>query len=380
MMRNAENPELYMEIPVEKEDLGSELMREPFNPSEINIKREFPTISNLVDMLKESPSEIDMNTHFQRSGNLWSPLQQSRLIESILIKFPLPAFYFDAQDHNKWLVVDGLQRLSCLENFIVKKEKNLRLTGLEFLKDIEGKKYSDLERPLKRIIDQTQVTAYIINPGTPKNVRYNIFRRINTGGLLLNPQEIRHALYQGVSSKFIYELANLDEFKAATENKIDSKRMLDREFISRFVAFYVTPPVDYSPDIDSFLNDSLGKIEQKKKEDMALIKELFRKSMIASKKIFGSWAFRKADQYPERKKPINKSIFEIWAIALANRSDKERDFLIKKRTLVLEKFANLCQTNPAFISAVSQGTGDKARVVKRFSEVEQLVKGILNDQ
>ncbi len=263
MTDNTEHSELYKEIPVEEEDTGSELMTEPFNPSEINISREFPTISNLVDMLKESPSEIDLNTDFQRSGDLWLPVQQSRLIESILVKFPLPAFYFDAEDTNKWLVVDGLQRLSCLKNFIV--DNKLRLTGLEFLKDLEGNKYTDLERPLKRIIDQTQVTAYIINPGTPKSVKYNIFRRINTGGLVLEPQEIRHALYQGVPSKFIYELANLGEFKDATENKINPKRMLDREFVNRFVAFYMTPPVDYFPDLETFLNDSMDKIELKKK-------------------------------------------------------------------------------------------------------------------
>jgi len=378
MTDNTEHSELYKEILVEEEDTGSELMTEPFNPSEINISREFPTISNLVDMLKESPSEIDLNTDFQRSGDLWSPVQQSRLIESILIKFPLPAFYFDAEDTNKWLVVDGLQRLSCLQNFIV--DNKLRLTGLEFLKDLEGYKYTDLERPPKRIIDQTQVTAYIINPGTPKSVKYNIFRRINTGGLVLKPQEIRHALYQGIPSEFIYKLANLSEFKDATENKINPKRMLDREFVNRFVAFYMTLPVNYSPDLESFLNDSMDKIELKNKEELDSIMESFRKSMLTSKRIFGNWAFRKADQYPKRRKPINKSIFEIWAVALAKLSAKERIFLKKKRKQVLKRFANLCKTDDTFIDAISQATGDKTRVIKRFSEVEKLIKGILNDQ
>ncbi len=117
---------------------------------------------------------------------------------------------------------------------------------------------------VKRIIDQTQVTAYIINPDTPKKVKYNIFRRINTGGLVLEPQEIRHALYQGVSADFINNLAKLHAFKEATENKINPKRMLDREFVNRFLAFYITPPKDYSPDLESFLTDSMGKIEKKK--------------------------------------------------------------------------------------------------------------------
>ncbi len=326
-----DNADLYQEIFVEKEDegSGSELMREPFNPSLINIKREFPTISNLVDMLKQSPPEIDLNTEFQRSGDLWSQIQQSHLIESILVKFPLPSFYFDAGDENKWLVVDGLQRLNCLQNFIV--DETFQLTGLEFLKQLDGKHYSDLDRPLRRVIDQTQVTAYIINPGTPINVKYNIFKRINTGGLVLEPQEIRHALYQGVPSTFINDLASLKEFKVATENRISSQRMLDREFVNRFVAFFITPPEEYVPDLDSFLNDSMDKIATLTDEKRDSIKELFRKSMAASTQIFGNWNFRKADLYPERRKPINKSIFEIWAVALAHLSDNERDLLIEKK-------------------------------------------------
>jgi len=380
MIDNKENTDLYQEIPVEKEDegSGSELMREPFNPSLINIKREFPTISNLVDMLKQSPSEIDLNTEFQRSGDLWSKVQQSRLIESILVKFPLPSFYFDAGDENqnKWLVVDGLQRLNCFQKFIV--DETLPLTGLEFLKNLNGKHYSDLDRPLRRIIDQTQVTAYIINPGTPINVKYNIFKRINTGGLILEPQEIRHALYQGIPSTFINELATLKEFKHATDRKISSQRMLDREFVNRFVAFFITPPKDYVPDLDSFLNDSMEKIAAKTADERNLIKESFRKSMAASTHIFGNWNFRKADLYPERRKPINKSIFEIWAVALAKLSDNERELLIEKKDLVLNKFANLCKTDQGFISSVSQTTGDKGRVMNRFSKVQQLIKEVID--
>ncbi len=173
MKQDEINNDLYLEIPVEVEveKSHSDLILEPFNPSDINISRQSPTISNLVDMMKEDPSEIDLNTDFQRSGNLWDIEKQSRLIESVLVKFPLPAFYFDVEDNNKWLVVDGLQRLSSINNFILKEQP---LKGLEFLTNLEGKTYSELDRHLKRAINQTQVTAYVINPDTPQKVRYNI--------------------------------------------------------------------------------------------------------------------------------------------------------------------------------------------------------------
>ena len=110
--------DLYQEIPIEDEDVGPQVMQEPFNPSEIDIQVKSPTISILMDRLEQTQPEIDLNTDFQRSGNLWSTDKQSRLIESILIKFPLPAFYFDGTNEDKWLVVDGLQRLNSLWNFI----------------------------------------------------------------------------------------------------------------------------------------------------------------------------------------------------------------------------------------------------------------------
>ncbi len=127
--------DLFREIPVEDENTGTPLTEEPFNPSEINIDIKSPTISIIIDRLSRNPPEIDLYTDFQRSDDLWSIEKQSQFVESILIKFPLPAFYFDGTNDEKWLVVDGLQRLSSLRNFII--DKTVTLTGLEFLKDLK---------------------------------------------------------------------------------------------------------------------------------------------------------------------------------------------------------------------------------------------------
>ena len=373
-----DNPDMYREIPVEDEDTGTPLMEEPFNPSEINIDVKSPTISIIIDRLSQDPPEIDLYSDFQRSDDLWSIEKQSQFIESILIKFPLPAFYFDGTNDEKWLVVDGLQRLSSLRNFIIK--NTLPLTGLEFLKDLEGVNFDALSRKLKRIIDQTQIIAYIINPGTPLNVKYNIFKRINTGGLILEPQEIRHALNQGIPAKFVAELAKLKEFRTATENKISPKRMLDREFVTRYVSFYMTESSRYVPDLDSFLNRSMSKLAEISNETRDEIKGNFKKAMVAAHKIFGKWAFRKADEYPKRRKPINKALFEIWAVTLARLTDKQREALIKSKKEAIEEFAHACKTDAVFWNAVSSGTGEKNRVVYRFKKVKQIVQGILNDQ
>src|SRR5262249_10369064 len=155
---------------------------------------------------------------------------------------------FDASEDKDWLVIDGLQRLSTFRRFIV--ENALRLTRLEYLKHLEGKTFSQLPRDLQRRIEETQVTVHLIQPGTPADVKYNIFRRINPGGLVLTAQEIRHAMNRGgAANKFLFELSRLPEFVEATAHSVPTERMADRELVLRFVAFSHTPYREYGKKI-----------------------------------------------------------------------------------------------------------------------------------
>lgn len=363
--------ELFQEINIENEDLGQCLMEKPFNSTLINIETQTPVLYNIISRLKSDPAEIDLYPDFQRKDDLWDKGKQSRLIESILINFPLPAFYFDGSDNNKWLVVDGLQRLSAIRNFVI--NNTLSLENMEFLKNLEGKRFNELSRPLQRKIEETQIIAYIIKAGTPLEVKYNIFRRINTGGLVLEPQEIRHALNQGIPATLIAELADLKEFKEATENKIRSERMLDREFVMRFVAFYLNSPASYQPDLDSFLNVSMSQINDLSEDKIEKLKSDFKKSMIASKNIFGNWAFRKADLFPDKRKPINKALFEVWSVNIALLSDNQRQELIKNKRKLMLCFADMMKNDDKFVRSVTSGTGGKSEVVERFSKIKELI-------
>lgn len=369
--------DLYKKIEVEDEDIGSAIMEDPFNPSEINIIPKSPTISLLVKRMSAKNPEIDLFPEFQRSDDLWSVQKQSQLIESILISFPLPAFYFDGTDDDKWLVVDGLQRLSSIRNFVI--DKTLRLTGLEFLEDLEGESFDGLPRSLQRKIEETQIIAYIIQPGTPTKVKYNIFKRINTGGLVLTPQEIRHALNQGIPAKFIADLANIKEFKKATEYRINTTRMLDREFVTRFIAFYLNEPNSYVPDLDSFLNKSMGQITSLTKEERQKIKSDFTDSMDLAYSIFNRWAFRKADLFPDRRKPINKALFEVWAVNLAKLPESKRNIVEKKKKEVLNRFVEMMKNDPKFVDSITSGTGGRQQVITRFEMIKQLLKNICHD-
>jgi len=364
---------------VEKENFGDSLIISPFDPTKIDIQSKPVTIDSIVARLKYN--EIDLFSDFQRKSDLWTPEKQSRLIESILIRIPLPAFYFDGTNDNKWLIVDGLQRISTIFNFIVKDiievkdEKGnrlpaMKLTNLEFLTDYHNKTFTQLPRDLQRRILETQIPIFVIKPGTPDEIRYNIFLRVNNA-FNLTPQEIRNVLYIGIPSKFIKELAELQEFKSATNYAIKPDRMEDRELVTRFISFYLIDYKTYNPDLDIFLNKGMATLNNPK-IDFNKIKTDFIKSLNTCNAIFGNDAFRKRLNKDDKQKPINKALFEVLTVSLSKIDDTLINKLIEKKEDVKNKFIKLCNDTD-FWNSITTGTAEKNKVIIRFEKVATFI-------
>ena len=357
---------------VEAEDTASGVIEQPFDPRKIDITTKQMILEVFFRRLRENA--IDMNTFFQRESDLWDSVKQSRLIESILIKLPLPAFYFDGSDDDNWLVVDGLQRLSVFRNYVI--EKNFRLHDLEYLTDYNGMGFDDLPRPLQRRIEEHEVTVYIINPGTPDDVKFNLFRRINTGGLVLTPQEIRNALNQGIPVDFIRDLAATPEFKRFL---ISPKRANDEDFITRFVSFYLHPPSEYIPDLESFMSRCMKELAELSEQERESMKEKFLQAMETAWHIFADDAFRKRYSPGDRRKPMNKSLFEAWSVALASLDRVRAKQLIARKEQVQENFMELLNDDPDFERSITSGTGKVAMVNKRHTEINRIIRQVLGD-
>lgn len=354
------------------DETSSDIIK-PFDPTQITITVKPLIIDSLVKRMSSEPMRIDLNTEFQRRGNLWKEDVQSRLIESLLVRIPLPAFYFDGSNDNRWEVVDGLQRLYTLKNFMI--DKTLKLSNLEYLKQYEGSAFDDLPPFLRGRIEETHVTAYIINPGTPLEVKFNIFKRINTGGLPLKPQEVRHALNQGIPADFVEELASLSEFATATDNALSGvKRMEDRDFVTRFIAFY-SGYSNYQPDLDTFLNNAMSNLRSLNQNQRDKIKQDFIKAMNAAHQIFGNDAFRKRYNSKDNRKLLNKAIFDSVSVTLANLSACDIRKLIQRRELIKRRFRELMSNDQKFETAITSGTGKLASIQYRFDKVGEILKG-----
>jgi len=357
----------------ETDDSSKDAIENPFDPTKIDIIPKQLSIDILLKRIKNN--RINLKTEFQREADLWKAKAQSRLIESLLVRIPLPAFYFDGSDDSNWLVVDGLQRLSALKNFVI--NKTLKLTELEYLKEYSDKNigFDELPPYLQSRIEETQITAHIINPGTPTNVKYNIFKRINTGGLVLSAQEIRHALNQGIPADFVKDLASLPEFKKATANAVKPYRMEDRDFVTRFVGFYFDF-MNYKPDLDSFLNDAMANLKKITAHERQKVKEDFIKSMLLAYEIFNDDAFRKRYNKKSTRYPINKALFDTIAVNFSKLSINEVSALKAKKEIFKDKFIEL-MNQIGFNSAVTSSTGDIWSVQTRFIKIKELIKSTI---
>lgn len=345
---------------------------EQFDPSQIRVSyKEFP-----IDMILKriERKELDLNPDFQRTGSIWNEQAQSRLIESLLIRIPLPVFYIDGSEEDKWIVVDGLQRLSAFKNFAL--DKKLKLSGLEFLVSLHGKSFDELPRSMQRRILESSIGIYLIEAGTPQLVKLSIFKRINTGGMPLSLQEIRHALYQGQATKLLNEVVESEEFKISTGGTISEERMVDRECVLRGLSFMLNPYQNYiSKDLDGFLNKTMETIQELHPVEIEKLKKRFKRSLIANYEIFGKSTFRK-----KAGSPINKQLFEVWVFCIDQLKDRDLEILSRRKLKVAKNFIKLLSTDEDFMSSITVGTSEVKKVKIRFSRIDKFLKDMLRDK
>lgn len=345
---------------------------EPFNPKDIDIVVEPKSLDILIERIKFD--EIDMYTDFQRHADLWDNVKMSRLIESVLIRFPLPPFYFDASDDKKWLIVDGLQRLSAIRKFLI--DKKLRLTGLEFLTDLNGQGYDKLHRDYQRRIKECPVTVYLIKPGTPANVKYSVFRRINTGGITLNNQEIRNAMAKPEDRKLLERLAKHPSMLATMGDL--SKRMMDQELVLRFWAFY---RFDYlepknKKAIALFLDKAMDEFKWSDSEYRVEFEKTFDKAITRCHRLLGETAFEKQQAEESRRRRKNSTLFEVWMVTLAKLSEADFESLETNKDFFKEELTKLLQDND-FISAITFATQKELHVRIRYDKLNQFLEWML---
>jgi hypothetical protein len=365
-------------------------IQSPFDPEKIDVVTQNRTVQLLLERLKEG--ELLLTPDFQRRANIWNSERKSRLIESLLLRIPLPSLYVSEDPLGNYAVVDGLQRLCAISHFVDSAALNkavgtklnpLRLTGLQSLSEYEGQAYSELPRPLQRRINETELTMHVIRAGTPVQVKFYIFSRLNQGGMPLTSQEIRNAIFPGEWVKYLREMVKLPSFLRATEGKIKGERMEDLELVLRFLSLVsIEKGIRRAPgqSLDEFLNWTVEKrLPAWSEDDWRKYIHLFNYSMASAKEIFGRYAFRKFYGEQFNRSPINRGLFEAQSIALSFLSEAQMGELTKRRVVVLERFAQLLKMDGDFAGSLTYATGSTQASNKRIEAMDILFRKVLHD-
>lgn len=348
----------------------------PFRPEEIRIHTETTTVDLLLSRLREEM--IDLEPDFQRRSGIWDDVRQSRLVESLLLRIPISNFHMAQMDDDRWAVVDGVQRLTAIARFMEPGLTGLGplvLRGMDYLGAANGSTYQDLAGRMKIRLRESQLTVHIIEQGTPESVKYNVFSRINTGGVPLRPQELRHALVAGPVRGFLADLAEDRSFGLATQWSVSSERMADRELVLRFLAFRLTNPAEYAEkDFAEFLTASMHRVNALTEERRRELAQEFRKAMRYAHFLFGEQSFRKLSEGPGRL-PINKGLFETISVNLALLDYEEQAKLLASLDILRVRYVELLG-DWDFNRSISIGTGEPAKVRTRFQYMARLFRGV----
>ncbi len=358
----------------------------PFDPTKIDIIAKPMTISSLEDRLKNC--ELDLTPDFQRQANVWDPKRKARLIESILLKIPLPSFYFSEDMDGGYAVVDGLQRLCAVFHFKNTSLLNsatgaglapLQLKGLQYLKELEGKSFTDLDRKFQRRISELEITANIIRANTPSAVKFNVFARLNQGGMPLNAQEIRNAIFPGEWRNELRRLAESDTFIRATDGKIRTNRQQDMELVLRYIALWQLGAPYRRPanqTLDEFLNLTvehvLSRWDTGKWKEAG---EAFFHAINTTCQIRGKHAFRKSAGTQQRK-PINRGLFEAELVVFGALDPDTSLRIIAQKQTFEAVFESALANDGEFIQSLSYGTGSAESSNARIATLNGIIEEV----
>lgn len=332
---------------------------------ELLIRNEVRTIYEVIRRIDQGTYILDPD--FQRDF-IWPKDKQSRLIESVIMRIPLPVFYLAEDEQGRMVVVDGLQRLSTFQRFL----KNKLRLNLPEQKGLDKNYFKSLSPKLKNRVEDFNLTFYIIDPKIPERAQLDIFERVNDS-VPLTRQQMRNCLYVGEGTKFLREESKTEIFLKATGKSLNKKTMRDREFVNRFCAFQLLGPNSYQTDMEKFLADCLKRMNTMEKSELSELSAQLRRSLENNSMLFGKHAFRKHKPDQDKRSPINASLWDVMSTGLSRyTTDHVRDHADLFRQALYKLLAD-----QDFDAAITLGTSSAKSVMLRFKKAQQTIEEVL---
>jgi hypothetical protein len=346
-------------------------------------KKQRELLTSTIDYNLESLSQliikrvIDLAPKYQRRFR-WDEQRKAKLIESFLMNVPIPPIFLNEDDFGKYSVIDGKQRLSAIHDFIT---GNLILKGLDVFQDLNGKNLFDLPIEFQNSIKiRATIRAIIILRQSDKDIKYEVFQRLNTGGVKLNAQEIRNSAFPGLLNDKIIELSESKTVQKILGIKSKAKsriyqEMKDAELILRFFALkdsWANYPGGLKRILDTYMDENknmeVGAVEN--------LKVQFDSTMENVETIFGvDGAFRRwIPQSGKWKQQISAPLFDAQMFACYR---KDNATLEDSKEEILEDFKNLFTEDDQFIESIESSTGTPTRFNYRITKLNDIINNYI---
>lgn len=329
------------------------------------IRNENRTVYDVLRRIEKGSFVMDPD--FQRDF-IWPEDKQCKLIESVMMRIPLPVFYLAENVKGQMIVVDGLQRLSTFQRFV---NNQLKLK-LPHQPELNNKYFKDLSPKLQNRVEDCNLVLYVIDAKVPPQALLDIFERVN-GGVPLTRQQMRNCLYSGKSTNFLKTESQTELFIKATGASLNSKTMRDRELINRFCAFKLLDLDNYKGEMDDFLAQVLKEMNTLTHTELEVLSSQFRTSLRNNYQVFGKFAFRKHSSSSDNRSVINASLWDVMSTGLSCYPEA----LVEANKEKLQKALYLLFKDDSFNAAITLGTNQVSRVHARFTLANEMLKEVL---
>jgi hypothetical protein len=332
------------------------------------IRKETRTVYDVVRRI--GTGGFVLNPDFQRDF-VWPIEKQSKLIESVVMRIPLPVFYLAEDSQGRTIVVDGLQRLSTFRAFL----GNSLSLKLPHQESLHKRKFKELSPKLQNRIEDCNLELYIIDSKVPDRAKLDIFERVNSGELLTR-QQMRNCLYMGPATRWLKKEASTELFVDATGGSLDAKKMRDREFANRFCAFFLRRMENYTKgDMDDFLAKALEQMNAMAEDELAELSTKFRLGLKNNSDVFSRHAFRKHTPNQSSRSVVNASLWDVMSTGLAHYPNE----LVMRNADELRGAFYLLLDDSEFNDAITYSPNSTTKVKKRFEMSEEMFKEVLGD-
>lgn len=348
----------------------------------------FPTKIELpmLTLAIQIEQQIELRPDFQRRDR-WSDEKRSRLVESIIMNVPIPPVFLGEEEYGKYVVLDGRQRLTSAYLFL---QDRLVLRGLHVWTELNGLTFSQLkQKGLAASIERRFLPAILLTRESSPEVKYEVFDRLNTGGVQANPMEIRNAIYPGPFNDQLHTLSALPTFRflwgipvSKEEAKLESnplyRDMSDLELVLRF--FVMRSETLEGMRFKDRLSEFMKERNAEYKATPALKDEdarVFARAVENCRAVFGETAFRRPSESGElgqRSAPYADAIMQSLADISLDGVDKATVDAIR------DSLRSLPLQNREFNEAISRGTNGAAAIRRRITLAKEAVRSALGQR